>query len=192
MPGIRAFVAIYPLTCRIPVFIILVIVSNLAASENIKFILSEITSSCMIKKTKTTPKSKLPAKKKAASVKMDNDTAGVDAFLRSSQHPLKAEIEALRVMIKAANKKIAERIKWNAPSFFYKKDMAAFNLHQQKFVQLILIFPYGLITENELLQGDWKDRREARFYDMEDVRSKKVLLQKSVNDWIKLADKNNE
>jgi hypothetical protein len=39
------------------------------------------------------------------------------------------------------------------------------------------------------LEGDWKDRREARFYDMEDVKSKRAALEKVVNDWIKLMDK---
>jgi hypothetical protein len=81
-----------------------------------------------------------------------------------------------------------ERVKWNAPSYFYIKDMAAFNLHQQDFVQLIFVFPYGLISDNELLQGEWKDRREARFRDMKDIKAKKALLEKIVNEWVVLTD----
>lgn len=142
------------------------------------------------------PKKVLKKTVKKAAVKKGTKSKSAKALTASelmsaSNHPLKKEIELLRDIIKAANKKITERVKWNAPSYFYIKDMAAFNLHQEKFVQLIFIFPYGLIPENDLLQGDWKDRREARFLNRKDVLAKKSVLEKSVNEWIKLADTNN-
>lgn len=124
------------------------------------------------------------------SKKKENNTAAVNEFMNTLEHPLKAEIEALRIIIAQANSKIAERVKWNAPSYFYTLDMAAFNLRSQKFVQLIFIFPKGLISDSSgLLEGVWKDRREARFYTMEDVKSKKTALEKVVNDWVQLMDK---
>jgi hypothetical protein len=39
-----------------------------------------------------------------------------------------------------------------------------------------------------LLQGDYKDRRMARFYDMADIQSKKTTLLKVVNQWVELMD----
>ncbi|UPT67080.1 MAG: DUF1801 domain-containing protein [Sphingobacteriales bacterium JAD_PAG50586_3] len=114
-----------------------------------------------------------------------------DELMAVTDHPLKAEVEALRIIIKNANSKIAERVKWNAPSYYYIEDMAAFNLRQTKFVQLILIFPKGLLKDDYgILLGDWKDRREARFTDMADVKAKKEALEKVVNDWIDLIDNN--
>ena len=129
----------------------------------------------------------MPAKK--AAPKDQNDTEGVNAYMDKLEHPLKAEIAAVRNIIMKANAKMQERVKWNAPSFFYQYDMAAFNPRSQKFVQLILIFPKGLISDaSGLLLGDWKDRREARFNDMADVKAKKAALEKVVNEWVKLAD----
>lgn len=94
-----------------------------------------------------------------------NDAEKVEDLMDKLEHPLKPEVEALRKIISDADPKIAERVKWNAPSYYYKMDMAAFNLRQTKFVQLILIFPKGLIADDSgLLLGDWKDRREARFH----------------------------
>lgn len=114
----------------------------------------------------------------------------VSEFMQQLEHPLKAEIEALRKIIKEADPKIAERVKWNAPSYYYKLDIAAFNLRQTKFVQLILIFPKGLIKDTSgLLLGDWKDRREARFANMEEVHAKAAALQKVVREWVKLVEK---
>ena len=74
-----------------------------------------------------------------------NKTDEVNEYMKSLQHPLKAEIEAVRNIIKNANSKIGERIKWNAPSFFYIDDMAAFNPRAQNYVQIIFIFPKGFM-----------------------------------------------
>lgn len=113
-----------------------------------------------------------------------------DNLMLAVNHPLKAEIEELRKIIKAASEKISERIKWNAPSYYYIKDMAAFNLHQEKFVQIIFIFYNGnMITESGgLLEGKWKNRREARFYSKEDIKNKRSNLEKVVHEWVALIE----
>ena len=115
-----------------------------------------------------------------------------DSLMQASEHPLKQEIEELRIIIKNASSKIAERIKWNAPSYYYIKDMAAFNLHQEKFIQIIFIFYNGTMINDsgDLLEGKWKDRREARFYSMEDIKNKKTKLEKVVREWIDLIENN--
>jgi hypothetical protein len=114
----------------------------------------------------------------------------VDAFMKELRHPFKAEVQAVREIILAANKKLAERIKWNAPSFYYGADLGAFNLHQTAYVQLILVFPNGLIDDGGagLLMGTWRDRREVRFADMKDVLAKKAALRRVVNAWVERMD----
>jgi hypothetical protein len=117
------------------------------------------------------------------------DAAAVAALMAGLTHPRKAEVEALRKIIKSANPKLNERVKWNAPSYFYKADFASFNLHQEAFVQLIILFPHGLIADDSgLLLGDWKDRREARFQDMKDVKAKAAALTRVVNQWVAATD----
>ena len=132
----------------------------------------------------------MPAKKTITSKNKKAETP--DSLMAVSKHPFKKEIEELRRIIKAASDKITERVKWNAPSYYFIKDMAAFNLHQEKFVQIIFIFHNGtMITESGgLLEGDWKDRREARFYSMEDIDNKKNSLEKVVREWIELIADN--
>jgi len=46
-----------------------------------------------------------------------NGTEAVDAFMRDLDHKLKPEVEALRKLILAADSRIGEGIKRNAPSF---------------------------------------------------------------------------
>ena len=119
-----------------------------------------------------------------------NDNDSVSEFLATLRHPQKAEIEALRTIILEANRKIAERIKWNAPSFYYRKDMAAFHLRAKDRVHIVFIFHDGAMIEESagLLEGDYRDRRMAYFADMEDVRAKQAALTQVVNDWVALMD----
>ena len=123
-------------------------------------------------------------------MKKDEKYGTVDAFMLALQHPLKAEIEVVRNIILHANDKIAERVKWNSPSFYYKDDFAAIHVRQQKFVHLVLVFPKGIVEDDsDLLEGNFKDRRMAYFYNLKDIETKKSTLEKVVNDWVSLMDK---
>lgn len=119
------------------------------------------------------------------------NTQTPDELMEASNHPLKTEIDALREIIRGANSKLEERVKWNAPSYYYKNtDMAAFNLRQQGFVQLIMLFPHGLVDDNSgILLGNWKDRRELRFSTINDIAIHKQSLILIINNWIELIDK---
>lgn len=120
-------------------------------------------------------------------------TAAVDAYMQQLQHPHKAGIELIRKIILDAHPKVAERVKWNAPSFYYKEDIAAFHVRQEKFIHLVLVFPHGIIDNSYgILEGDYKDRRMAYFYSIADIDLKKTGLQSIINDWITLTDKAQE
>jgi hypothetical protein len=122
-------------------------------------------------------------------MKKENNTETVNEYMRALEHPLKTEIEFVRSTILNASNKIAERVKWNAPSFYYKKDMATFNLRQRNFIHLVFIFPDGLIENTSgLLEGDYIDRRMIYFQNMEDIKSKKTALEDVVREWVKLIN----
>lgn len=116
-------------------------------------------------------------------------TDKVEIFLRELSHPLKAEVEAVRYIIKSVDKDINEEIKWKAPSFNYKGEyLVTFNLWETK--RILLVFHNPLIPQvkNKILEGDYKDRRKAYFTDMQDIRAKKPLLEKALKDLIKLIE----
>ena len=117
-------------------------------------------------------------------------TEAVDDYMKKLQHPQKAEIEAVRAIILKADRRVAERVKWNAPSFYYRDDIAAFNPRAKRFVQLVFVFHRGKMIDDrfDLLEGDYKDRRLARFINMNDVRAKENSLQSVVRRWIELTD----
>ena len=114
-------------------------------------------------------------------------TDKVDEFLENLSHPLKAEIEAVRSIIKGVNKDINEEIKWRAPSFNYKGEyLVTFNLWEEKRIHLVFHNPQVSKVKSKLLEGDYKDRRMAYFADMKDVKARKPLLEKALKDLIKL------
>ncbi|MCX2575280.1 DUF1801 domain-containing protein [Pedobacter sandarakinus] len=114
----------------------------------------------------------------------------VDAYMSKLEHPYKAEIEQLRGIILNASSEMAERIKWNAPSFYMHKDFAAFNLRQRSFLQVVFVFYDGFIYDDAtFLQGAWIDRRVAAFNSMDDVLSKQSAIEAFVHEWIKSIKK---
>ena len=125
-----------------------------------------------------------PKKKKGSLV---SRTDKVDEFLENLNHPLKAEVEALRSIIKGVNKGINEEIKWKAPSFNFKGEyLVTFNLRDEKRVHLVFHNPMIAKVKSELLEGDYVDRRMAYFADMKDIKAKKSLLEKALKELIKL------
>jgi len=121
---------------------------------------------------------------------LHNDGSAVEAYFREIDHPFKAEMEAVRAIILGVSDKISERIKWNAPSFFYKEDLGAFHPRATEYAHLILLFPggAGMDDKSGLLEGNHKDRREAKFHSLDDVKTKKRALEKLVKNWLALRD----
>ena len=130
-----------------------------------------------------------PKKKKGSPV---SRTDKVDEFLENLSHPLKAEVEALRSIIKGVNKGINEEIKWKAPSFNFKGEyLVTFNLRETKRIHLVFHNPKISGVKSSILEGDYVDRRMTYFADMKDIKAKKPLLEKALKDLIKLQKKEN-
>jgi uncharacterized protein YdhG (YjbR/CyaY superfamily) len=125
-----------------------------------------------------------PKRKKGSPV---SRTDKVDEFLENLSHPLKAEIEAVRSIIKGVDKDIVEEIKWKAPSFSYKGEyLVTFNLWEEKRIHLVFHNPMISKVKSELLEGQYADRRMAYFSDMKEIKLKSAALKKALKDLIKL------
>ena len=118
-------------------------------------------------------------------MKTENKTADVNAFMKLLDHPLKDEIEAVRAIIKA-NRKIAERVKWNAPSFFYIDDLATIHVKNQLHVHLIFHNPAIVKIKSAWLEGDYKDRRMMYFENMKEVKARTKELIRIIKELVDL------
>ncbi len=118
----------------------------------------------------------------------------IEAFVRALGHAREREILALRRIILAADGRIGEAIKWNAPSFHVTEHFATFHLRSPANVQLVLHLgakprPGAAVrsTIDEPAAGlIWKgaDRAVLTFVDLADVQARQAALTRVVRAWI--------
>ena len=113
-----------------------------------------------------------PAAQKIKSAK-PTDEEKVAAYMKKLKHPLKPETETVRAIIKNSSKKLSERIKWNAPSYYYKEDLVTFNLYKDKFILVVFHNPVIVKINSALLTGDYKDRRLVYLDSMKAIKDNK-------------------
>lgn len=119
-----------------------------------------------------------------------DNTKKVDEFMNKPDHPLKAEVQTVRDIIKNVNKDITEEIKWKAPSFSYNGEyLVTFNLWEKEHIHLVFHNPAISKVKSKLLEGDYDRRRMAHFSDKDDIKAKKPALEKVLKDLIKLQKK---
>jgi hypothetical protein len=122
---------------------------------------------------------------------MPND---VDDFIATLDHPLRAEIEALRAIILAIDPGIREGIKWKAPSFFYHDWFATFHLRSTDRLQMILhtgakvkataVDGVPIEDPEGLLKWLAKDRAMLTFANWQEIEAKRPALANLFRQWI--------
>lgn len=119
--------------------------------------------------------------------------ATVDELMKSLDHPLKAEIETVRRIILAADRRIGEGVKWNAPSFHAGEYFATVNLRSTTSVQLILhrgakvrktAAKLAIDDPAGLLKWLDKDRCLATLGNASAIRKHRAAFTRIVRQWI--------
>jgi uncharacterized protein YdhG (YjbR/CyaY superfamily) len=112
-----------------------------------------------------TAKKVVPAKKPKLT-----DAEQVAAWMDDLDSPLKPGIALLREIIRHADPRIAERIKWNAPSYHLGgTDIVTFGPRRGDKILLVFHHPAIVQVTSDLLEGDFKDRRLAWFSTMQEI-----------------------
>lgn len=128
-------------------------------------------------------------------MELANRSEVVDQFMQRLDHPLKAEIEAVRAIILGADAGITEQIKWNAPSFCYQgDDRVTFRLHpSNQFFQLIfhrgakVKEPREIAIQDDAGLLEWvaSDRATLSLRSMDEVQTHADALKSLVSQWVK-------
>jgi hypothetical protein len=118
----------------------------------------------------------------------------VERFLAALDHPQRNAILALRAIILGADARIAESVKWNAPSFHTSEHFATFHLRAKTGVQVVLHLgakprPDATVRDSiddgaSLLEWRSPDRALATFRDLADVEEKRAAFAAIVRQWI--------
>ena len=128
-----------------------------------------------------------------ASTSPQTDPA-VHDYLRELQHPMKAEINALRELILGVSPDVREEIKWNAPSFRTTEHFATFNLRGKQGVRVILhtgakakapAAKLDVADPDGLLEWLDKNRCMVTLASLDDIAAKRAALEAILREWIR-------
>jgi len=124
----------------------------------------------------------------------------VDEFLDDLAHPRRAEIDALRAVIRSTDARLTESVKWNAPNFALADvdtgaaaDFATLNLRPPTQVRVVLHtgakvrpgHPELVVDDPEgLLRWLGKDRAIVTFTDLDDIEAKRPAFEAILRAWI--------
>ncbi|MBO6718350.1 MAG: DUF1801 domain-containing protein [Rhizobiaceae bacterium] len=114
---------------------------------------------------------------------MSNRNSEVDAWMAGYDNPQKPVVEAVRKAILAADPRIGETIKWSAPTFVYKGNLASFFPKAKKHATLMFHTGAQLKGDFPSLKGDGETARSMKFSDLADVEAKGGELCAIVKEW---------
>ena len=130
-----------------------------------------------------------------------SDEELVSNFIAILDDNLNEIVTLLRETILQTDVEIAEQIKWNSPSFYYKGEMKPFdpkeykrdivvlNLHRGN---ILLVLPTGAKVQNTygVLEGNFPDTRKViKILDKEDLLNKIAGIQNVIKEWLSLVEK---
>lgn len=119
---------------------------------------------------------------------MTNTNPKVDAWLKAYENPQKELVEKVREVILSTDERVSEDIKWQAPTFMYKGNIASFFPKAKKNVTLMFHTGASINDPDNLLEGDGATSRVARFHSVEDLDEKRSSLEKIIQAWIASKD----
>jgi hypothetical protein len=118
----------------------------------------------------------------------------VETFLTELDSPFKSEMLAVRQIILTTNPNITEEIKWNVPSFCTSQHFATFHLRAKDSLGIVLhlgakvrdtaVTGIKISDPESLLEWLGADRAMVKFYNLNDIESKKLAFVNIIQQWI--------
>jgi hypothetical protein len=118
-----------------------------------------------------------------------NRSPEVDEWLARYDNPMKEVVAAMREVILAADKRVGECIKWQAPTFTYKGNIASFFPKSKKHASLMFHKGGEIPGRFPNLVGEGKEARTFKVESLADLKAKKSELAQIVRTWCDLKDK---
>jgi hypothetical protein len=108
----------------------------------------------------------------------------VDAWFDRYDNPQKQLVMAVRDVVLEADPRVAECVKWQAPTFTYEGNIASFFPKAKKHASLMFHTGATLPDPHHILEGDGATSRSLKILDHEDLAAKTPALQDLVRAWI--------
>jgi hypothetical protein len=112
----------------------------------------------------------------------------VDAWMERYDNPLKPLVERVREIVLGADDRIGETIKWSAPTFVYRGNLATFQPRAKRYVSLVFHDGASIPGTHPLLEGDGDRGRCARLADAGTIEDRRGELEAIVRAWCDSRD----
>ena len=110
--------------------------------------------------------------------------SAVDAWFDGYDNPQKELVQAVRQVLLDADPRVTETIKWKAPTFMYRGNIASFYPRSTKHVALMFHSGASLPDPSGILEGEGDTSRVVRILDHDDLAAKADALRGLVAAWI--------
>ena len=115
---------------------------------------------------------------------MGNRNPEVDAWFEAYENPQKVLVQAVRETILDADPRVTEAIKWKAPTFIYKGNIASFYPKTRSHVSLMFHQGASLPDPTGMLEGTGDVSRVAKILGDDDLAAKRDALQDLIRAWV--------
>ncbi|MEM9579725.1 MAG: DUF1801 domain-containing protein [Pseudomonadota bacterium] len=112
----------------------------------------------------------------------------VTAWMQAYDNPMKPVVEAMRQAILAADPRMEECIKWSAPTFVYKGNMASFFPRSKQHASLMFHKGAEIPGDFPNLVGHGKEARSFKVASLENLEQVRDELHAITRAWIALRD----
>ncbi len=111
-------------------------------------------------------------------------TAEVDAWFEAYDNPMKPVVQRVREILLAADPRMGECIKWKAPTFTYKGNLASFNPRSKKHASLMFHTGAHIPGDFTSLEGSGKVARYMKLASVQDADAHADELRAIVAAWM--------
>ena len=119
---------------------------------------------------------------------MPSRNPDVDAWFEGYANPQRELVQAVREAVLDADDRVTEAIKWQAPTFMYRGNIASFYPKATRHVSLMFHRGAEIDDPDGLLEGEGDVSRVAKFADAADLDRKRAALQRVIRAWIAARD----
>ena len=119
---------------------------------------------------------------------MTSGSAEVDAWMAGYDNPQKDLVQRVREVILAADPRIGECVKWQAPTFTYKGNIASFFPRAKEHVSLMFHTGAKIPGTHPVLEGGGDTARYVRFESAADVKAKCGPVTQVIRSWCSAMD----
>ena len=113
-------------------------------------------------------------------------TPEVDRWFEAYDNPMKEVVQAVRAILLGADARLEECIKWKAPTFMYKGNLASFQPRAKKHASLMFHTGAHIPGTFPHFEGSGNTARYLRFRDLDEVEALRGELEAIVAAWCEL------